>query len=180
VGVTPSPTQKSIDDANKRLNNTLFELEVLRQKNRHKKERAAMARSFEANAAIYCFNIKLNIGTLESTGSIYLDELGKYRSSKWDKYSLTYEGKRTYLDDNERSFQIKNFKQEYKSNCKGVKLESLKYLKSDPKAGIKNLKNECKKAKSNLEKMKSPKLRLVDDDLKPYNKAVQLYCKGKK
>jgi len=177
VYIDPPPSQQTISESNQRLNKTLFELELMRQKGNQKKQAIVRKYKEETDSAKYCFDIRADIGTLKQSAPVYLDEYGDYHVQWRVQKLLVYEGKRTYLNDEERALQIERFNKKLNSNCKGVKL---KHFKPDPHEAMIRLAKECRNAKLQLEKIQSPDLRTVDNDIAPYKRAVQFYCNDKK
>jgi len=176
IKIQAPPSQEQVEEAVRRLEQLQEKRKVQREiKNQQAEKRAAEKQQLRAEKDAQrelCVEANINLQVLRTTRPVYYDEVGRLHI-QWLFDSDLYEGKRRYIEDDERQVSFERWNQIALDNCLRPKSEIKKqielYRENSQQA-------ECQYRRAQLAKFEEPHRRTPKSEIEVVKKLILKWC----
>ncbi len=163
------PSQAQVEEAKRRLEQLQDERQARREVEMQEAEQKAaeeqQLRAGKSAQTELCYEARTNLQILGTQRPIYFDEVGKIRlQSLYD--SDTYEGKRTYIDDDDRQINFERWNQIALDNCES----DIELYENQSKP------SECQFWMAELARREKPSRRTPSSEIEVVQKKILKWC----
>lgn len=163
------PPQERVEEAVRRFEQLQEKRKVQREfKNQQAEKRAAKKQQLRATKRAQtelCIEARSKLQVLGTSRPVYYDEVGKLHI-QWLIDSDSYEGKRRYIDDNERQISFKRWNQIALDNCES----DIKLYENQSQPA------ECQYSRAQLAELEEPSRRTPKSEIEVVKKLILKWC----
>ena len=163
------PSQEQVEEAIRRFEQLQEKRKVQREvKNQQAEKRATEKQQLRAKKGAQtelCVEARSNLQVLGTTRPVYYDEVGKLHI-QWLFDSDSYEGKRRYIDDDERQVSFERWNQIALDNCES----DIKLYENQSQPG------ECQYRRAQLAELEEPRRRTPKSEIEVVKKLILKWC----